>query len=177
MKIIPVLVFVTTAFMFSCSESSNKDVKDEKENLTVAKEDLKGAEANESEDARTKETNDWNGFKNEADSSIAKMENDLKKLDAKIEKAGKKEKQKLKANYVKSKSDIEALKEKLRQKNVEFENDMKTFDNKVSEKTQSFKREFKYDMDELGRSLQDLFDDNVKYQQNIITSLAINSNE
>ena len=39
---------------------------------------------------------------------------------------------------------------------------MQRFDSKVSEENQSFKREFKHDMDELGKSIKDIFKDNVK---------------
>ena len=158
MKKVKVVVFALSVFMVSCNQSPNQKVKDAKENLTEAKDELKDALAKEIEAAKAKETAEWKSFKNNADSSIINMENDLKKLEARIDKAYSKDQKKLKSEYDKSKSNMEALKDKLNRRNTEFENDLK----KVSEKNQSFKREFKHDMDELGNSFKDLFKDNSK---------------
>lgn len=161
MKTITVLVLAATIFMLSCNQTSNKEVKDAKENLTKAKDELNDAQATEKEAVKAKEKAAWNSFKNNADSSIATMENDLKKLEIKIEEPGKKDTQKLKSDYENAKADIVAMKEILHKKNVEFENDLKNFDKNVSEKNESFKREFKHDLDEFGKSFNDLFKDNV----------------
>lgn len=160
MKKTTILIFAMTACMFSCNQSSNKDVKEAKENLTEAKNELKEAEANEA--AKVKEAAEWKNFKNEADSSIASLEKGLNNMKVKIEKAGKKEKQKLNTEYAKAKNDMDVLKEKLRQRSVEFDNSLTSFNQDVSEKNQSFKREFNHDMDELGKSLKGLFKDDVK---------------
>lgn len=160
MKKTTILIFAMTACLFSCNQSSNKDVKEAKENLTEAKNELKDAEANEA--AKVKEAADWKNFKNEADSSIASLEKGLNNMKVKIEKAGKKEKQKLNTEYDKAKNDMDVLKEKLRQRSVEFDNSLTSFNQDVSEKNQSFKREFNHDMDELGKSLKGLFKDDVK---------------
>lgn len=160
MKKTTILIFAMTACMFSCNQSSNKDVKEAKENLTEAKNELKDAEANEA--AKVKEAAEWKNFKNEADSSIASLEKGLNNMKVKIEKAGKKEKQKLNTEYAKAKNDMDVLKEKLRQRSVEFDNSLTSFNQDVSEKNQSFKREFNHDMDELGKSLKGLFKDDVK---------------
>ena len=162
MKKVKVVVFALSVFMVSCNQSPNQKVKDAKENLTEAKDELKDAQAKEIEAAKAKETAEWKSFKNNADSSIIYMENDLKKLEARIDKAYSKDQKKLKSEYDKSKSNMEALKDKLNRRNTEFENDLKNFESKVSEKNQSFKREFKHDMDELGNSFKDLFKDNSK---------------
>ena len=50
MKKITVLALAGITFMFSCNSSSSSEVKDAKENLSVAKDELKEAQANESED-------------------------------------------------------------------------------------------------------------------------------
>ena len=162
MKKVTVLFFAITAALFSCNQYSNKEVKEAGENLTEAKTKLKEAIANENDAAKEKETAEWRNFRNEADSSITHMENDLKKIKVNIEKASKKSKLKLKADYAKANSDMAVLKEKLHQKNIEFENDIKSFDKTVSENNLSFKREFNHDMEEFGKSLKDLFKDNVK---------------
>ncbi len=148
--------------LFSCQQTSKKNLNAAEENLTESKTKLQKAKVNENEALKLKETEDWKYFKNEADTSIASMENDLKIMELKIEKANQKEKQKLKAEYAKAKVDLAAMKEKLRQKNIEFEKNLNSFDKNVSEKNQSFKREFKHDMDEFGKSVKDFFKDNVK---------------
>jgi phosphoribosylformylglycinamidine (FGAM) synthase PurS component len=169
MKKVTVLAIAMTALMFSCNQSSDKEVKEAKEKLTEAKNDVKdaqadvkNAQANEMEAARVKEVTDWKYFKSEADSSIASFENGLKDMKVKIEKAGKKDKQKLTTEFNKAKGDMDALKDKLQQRSVEFDNSMASFNQNVSERNQSFKREFNHDMYELGKSLKDLFKDNVK---------------
>lgn len=162
MKKITLVVIAISTMLFSCQQTSKKNLNAAEENLTESKTKLQNAKVNENEALKLKEAEDWKYFKNEADTSIASMENDLKKMEVKIEKANQKEKQKLKAEYAKAKVDLAAMKEKLRVKNNEFEMDLNAFDNKVSEKNQSFKREFKHDMDEFGKSFKDLFKDNVK---------------
>ncbi|MCH7411357.1 hypothetical protein MM239_18320 [Belliella sp. DSM 111904] len=161
MKNTIILSLAITILLSGCNQSSNKELKDAKENLTEAKRELKLAEQKEEETAKAKEMADWKAFKAEADSTISNMGNDLKKLEIKIETSAKKDEQKLKDDYVKAKSDIQTLKERMDLRNVEFENDIKNFDNKVSEKNQSFKREFKHDLDEFGKAFKDMFKDNV----------------
>lgn len=162
MKNVIVLLIASSGLVFGCNSTSNKEVKEASENLSAAKNELNDAQANEKEAAKAKQVAEWTYFKSEADSSITTMQNDLEKMGARIEKASEKNKQKLKADYAKAESNVAALREKLRQQNVEFEKDMERFDDNVSEKNQSFKREFKHDMDELGKSLKDLFTNNVK---------------
>lgn len=169
MKNTTLLGIAITLSMFGCEKSSTKEVQNANENIIEAKEKITKAEnelhdaaKDEAETAKTKQISDWNYFRNESDSSIETMENDLKKIEVKIEKSGQENKQKLKVDYTKSKSDLATLKEKLKQKNATFEKDMQKFDNTVSEKNQSFIREFKHDMDEIGKSIKDLFKDNVK---------------
>lgn len=160
-KVTPVVIAITT-MLFSCQQTSKKDLNAAEENLTKSKIELQEAKVNKNEALKLKEAEDWKYFKNEADTSIASMENDLRIMEIKIEKANQKEKQKLKAEYAKAKVDLAAMKEKLRQKNIEFEKNLNSFDKNVYEKNQSFKREFKHDMDEFGKSFKDLFKDNVK---------------
>jgi len=162
MKRITLILVAVTAFMFGCNQTSKQEVKDADENLTTAKSELKVAVVNENEAAKAKAVAEWNYFKNESDSLISNMEIDLKRMEVRLEKAKKSEKVKLSADYEKAKSDIVKLKEKLVQKNVEFENEIQIYDDNVSEKNESFKNEFKHDMDELGKSLKDIFKDNVK---------------
>ncbi len=161
MKKLIILIIATSAFMYSCVQTTNKKVKDSKENLTEVKTDLIIAQENEIEAEKAKEKAEWNNFQNEADSSILQMESDLKRLDLKIKKASKSDEKKLRADFNKAKSNMVSLEETLKKRNVEFENDLKSFDAKMSEKNQSFKREFKHDMSEFGKSIKDLFRDNV----------------
>ncbi|MCC7030349.1 MAG: hypothetical protein IT257_08585 [Chitinophagaceae bacterium] len=162
MKKVTLLSLAAIAFLFSCDQSSTREVKEAKENLTEAKDELKDAQADVSEAAKAKEIAEWNHFKNEADSAIATMENDLKMAEAKFDKSDKRNKQQLKMDYEKAKADVVAMKERLQRRNAEFEDDMKRFDKNVSEKNRSFEREFKHDMNEFGSAFKDLFKDNVK---------------
>lgn len=162
MKKITLLLVAVTAFIFGCNQTSKQEVKEAGENLTAAKSELKEAVVNENEAAKAKAVADWNYFKNGSDSIISEMEIDLKKMEVRLEKANKSQKIKLNADYEKAKSDFVRLKEKLAQKNVEFENEIQIYDDNVSEKNESFKNEFKHDMDELGKSLKDIFKDNVQ---------------
>lgn len=162
MKNRTVLALITATLLFSCNQASNKEVKDANQHLKEAKQELVTAQKTRDKAYRAKLVADWNGFKKESDSLIESMENDLVKMESKLEKAGKKDSQKWKAEYLKAKNELAALKDKLHQRNVAFENEVKKIDQLVYEKNESFKREFKHDTDELMKSLQDLFKDNVK---------------
>ena len=82
MKTIAVLVFAISAFMLSCNQPSNKEMKDAKQNLTKAKDALQDAQTKQIQVAKAKEIQDWNRFQIESDSSIVALENDLKKLES-----------------------------------------------------------------------------------------------
>jgi len=114
------------------------------------------------EEAKTKETADWKKFKYESDSTIAVMEKQIQKGKETIASKNKKEREKISADLKKTEEKLHAQKEKLKQKSIEFEAELKQFDEYVVAKNESFKMEFKYDMDELGKALKDLFKDNVK---------------
>ena len=87
-----ILTIALAVMLFSCNQSSTKEVKNAKENLTEAKSELKLAEEKEHEAAKAKEVAEWKAFKSETDSTITTLENDLKKMEVRMEKAGKNEK-------------------------------------------------------------------------------------
>lgn len=148
--------------MVSCNQSSDKVVTEADQQLKQAEQELKTAQINKDKAAKAKAVAEWNAFKKESDSLIFHAGSELGKLQAELTKASKKDGEKLRADYEKAKSDLALLKENLHERNVAFEKDVKKFDQQVNEKNESFKREFKHDMDELKRSLEDLFKDNVK---------------
>ena len=162
MKNRTVLALAMTTLLFSCNQSSNKEVKEADQHLKEANQEMEAARKAQDEAYRERIVADWKDFKKESDSLIAGMENDLIKMEVNLVKTNKKDSQKLKADYIQTKNDLASLKEKLHQRNVAFENDVKKIDQQVYEKNESFKREFKHDMNELLKSLQDLFKDNVK---------------
>ncbi|WP_341905288.1 MULTISPECIES: hypothetical protein [Fluviicola] len=155
MKNKTVLALAITTLMFSCNQPSTKEAEDANQKLETAKKA-------QDEAYKEKITADWNGFKKESDSLIAGMESDLKKMEVTLAKENKKNTQKLKAEYLKTKNELASLKDKLHQRNEAFKKDLKKIDHLVEEKNESFKREFKHDTDELMKSLEDLFKDNVK---------------
>lgn len=156
------LAVIMATALFSCHQASDKQVKDADKQLKEAKQGVKEARLVEDNAAKAKNTAEWNLFKKEADSSMVIIENELKKKESILAKTSKKGAQKLSADYENAKKKLAALKEELQQRNAAFKNDVKRFDNHVYEKNESFKREFKHDMNELDKSLKDLFKDNVK---------------
>lgn len=161
MKSITGFTIITTTFIFSCNQVPNEEVKDANQNLKEAKHELKEARINENQASKAKNTDEWNFFKKECDSAISSMEDDLKKAKVKLANTNKKYAQKLNADYVKANNELASLKDKLHQKNAAFESNVGKFDNRVYQKNESFKREFKHDMEALGRSYKNLFQDNV----------------
>nr|WP_294860626.1 hypothetical protein [uncultured Fluviicola sp.] len=162
MKNRTILALAVTTLMFSCNQNSNKEVKEANQHLKEANQKLEAAKRSQDEAYREKVTADWNGFKKESDSLIVNMENDLIKMEVALAKANGKNSEKLKSDYLKTKSDLSTLKAELHERNLAFENNIKKMDHQMYEKNESFKREFKHDADELMKSLQDFFKDNVK---------------
>jgi predicted component of type VI protein secretion system len=88
---------------------------------------------------------EWQAFKDETNAAIAANETRIDELKVKIKKTG---------------NSIDDLYEKeidaLEKKNEELKVRMNTYKNDTDADWESFKREFKYDMNELGKSLKDL---------------------
>ena len=81
MKYSIILTIALAAMLFSCNQSSNKEVKNAKENLTEAKSELEQSQERENEAAKAKDIAEWKAFKNEAEGSLAIIENtDFKDL-------------------------------------------------------------------------------------------------
>ena len=144
-----------TAFMFgtvvtSCKPST-KNEENAQENLQDAKEEVQDAKEDLVEAKRAATAEEWQVFKDETNAAIAVNETRIAELKVKMKNTGK---------------SIDALYEKninaLEQKNKELKVRMDSYKNDTSADWESFKREFKYDMNELGKSLKDLTVNNKK---------------
>lgn len=154
--------FVTLSFLSSCGDASKKNLENAGENLKEAGADLNKAAISANEEARIKSQQDWQKFKNEADSTILAFEKKIKETKVEIAKANNKNKAKLNSELEKMEQDLNEKKEILIQKNAEFEADQQMFNESMVTKYESFRREFKHDNDELGTALKNLFRDNVQ---------------
>lgn len=145
------LVFITMTLVaagtaFTSCDSRTDKTADRKDGVlleTAEKEEHKKADY----------TEDYNTFKRDQE---VKMDENERKIDA-LEDEMKKEKKEVKAEY---KEKIAALREKNRELKRRM-SDYKTDDND-NERWQLFKREFNRDSDEVGNSVKNIGDDNVK---------------
>ncbi len=141
------ITLVTAASFTSCDSSTDK---------TADRSDRDGVVIETAENTELKKvdyTVDYNDFKTTQEARIDENE---RKMDA-LEEEMKKEKKEVKAEY---KEKISALREKNRELKRRM-NDYKKDDND-NERWESFKREFNHDVDEIGTSMRDLGNDNVK---------------
>ncbi len=126
----------------SCNSSAEK-VEDAVAKVDDATEDLKSAK----EDFNY----EYNKFKVESEQRM--LDNEFKIAELKATKI--KLKKEAKAEYDKTIADLE-------QKNSNMRTKLNEYKEEGKDKWESFKREFNHDMDELGRALKDLANNNVK---------------
>lgn len=156
-----VIVFMVGIVLTSCGEASKKDAKAVKEDLKELNKDLKQGAEDTSREIKTGVKSDWQKFKMSSETAIENTENQIKELRVKIAKANKNEKEKLTKALDKLEQKNKELKDKLAQRGKAFKEDMIDFNESAKANEQKFEREFKYDMDELGTALKDLFKNNV----------------
>jgi predicted nucleic acid-binding Zn-ribbon protein len=128
----------------ACKPSTKEEINAQ-ENLDDAKEEVKDAREDLVEAKRAATAEEWQAFKDETNVAITANETRIDELKVKIKKTG---------------NSIDDLYEKeidaLEKKNEELKVRMNTYKNDTDADWESFKREFKYDMNELGKSLKDL---------------------
>ena len=144
------MTMLAIAFLSSCTsntdklEAANKEVAEAKEELAEARADAREIRimvANEEE---------WRAFKADAEIKIQANEKRIEELREKMKKPGKTFDEMYRKN-------IDALEERnrdLRKRVGYYESNQSDWD--------KFKREFNHDMDELGKALKDLTEDNAK---------------
>jgi predicted nucleic acid-binding Zn-ribbon protein len=143
MLIPAVAIGFTTAAFISCGPSENK-VDNANENIQEAKEDLNQA----MNDARA----EWEKFVTDSREKIRENQEKIAKQREKLATADDaKEREKHREKI----AELEAKNNELRRKIDEYK-----YENETA--WQEFKREFNHDMDELGRSIDNVFEDNVK---------------
>lgn len=147
---ITIAMIIATTVLISCKQSTREEVvledklQDAKENVDIVKDSLVAARK-----AATAE--EWQSFKNEADSIINVNDARIAELKLKMKKTGKS----IDAQYEKN---IEAME----QKNKNLKVKIKTYKNEVDADWQSFKSEFNHDMTEIGQALKNTRVDNKK---------------
>ncbi|MES2618625.1 MAG: peptidase M23 [Bacteroidota bacterium] len=131
---------ITSSLFVSCTSSSQK-VENADANVTEAKQELA--------EAKSDYIAEMVIFKQETNEKIAANELVIADLKSKMSKVKKDEK----AAYIEQIAVLE-------KKNTDLKIRMENYNEDGNDKWESFKREFNHDMDELGKSLNDLTVDN-----------------
>jgi len=138
--IIALIGIFSVAVLSGCDKTQEQKVQTAQGNLADAKQDVKTAEADL--------TAEWQAFKVQSEQTIAANEKRIIAFNAKMEKAG----TKTKVKYAKDVADLEkkntAMKEKLASYKVEGRSNW-----------DEFKQNFNRDIDDLGKTMTDLFKD------------------
>ena len=135
-------LFITVATITSCKTEAEK-VDDSAEEVVDAQQDLEQAKADYEAQ--------YNQFKLESEEKITANE----KIIADLKVYSKYKKSEANAVYDKMIADLEIKNEAMKVK-------VRDYKDEGSEKWESFKREFNHDMDEIGASIKDLGNNNVK---------------
>lgn len=145
---IAIAMIIVTTVLMSCKPSNREEValedkvQEAKENVDIVKDSLV-----EARKAATAE--EWQSFKNEADSIINVNDARIAELKLKMKKTGKS----IDTQYEKN---IDALEHK----NKDLKAKIKTYKNDADADWQSFKSEFNHDMTEIGQALKNITVDN-----------------
>jgi len=139
-------LFVAAVMLSSCNNVNQKESADRK--VEREKEDLQDARKEASLEAQSLTSEDLNKFKDEAEVLIKKNETRIVELRNKMKESG---------NALDEKRQKRIA--ELEEQNWELRTRINSFDIK-SGNWQEFKREFDHDMEQIGKSLEDLTVDN-----------------
>lgn len=131
--------------LFTSCEPSGQTEAEAQEELQEAQEELQKARQ---EAQKSTEAEEWRVFKNEMELKIVENENRIAEIRVQMNKPGKI----FDEVYAKRIDALEEKNKELRERIVAYEKDQSDWE--------AFKREFKHDMDELGKALNDLVEDN-----------------
>jgi hypothetical protein len=132
--------FMTGVLITGCGKTSEQKVEGAKENFEGVKDDL--------QDAKTAYLAEWQAFKEEADEKIDANQKRIEAFKANMSKAG----SKVKENYNKQVAVLE-------QKNQDMKNKLAEYKDDGQSKWKEFKTNFNNDMDAIGKTMTDLFED------------------
>jgi|SRR5688572_4331394 len=135
--------FMTAAISTSCNQPSEEKLQDANEKINEERQDV-----NEAIDEAQAE---WDKFKADAREKIRENDEKIAKLKDKMQNEGADARERHREKIV----ELEAKNNELRRKIDEYK-----YVNDTG--WQEFKREFNHDMDQLGHSIDNVFDDNVK---------------
>lgn len=154
-------IFMAGIVLTSCGEKSKQDKNNVKEDVKELNKDLMEGAIDTSEEIKIAVTEEWNKFKTASENTIQNTEKEIGNLREKITKANKKEKERLTKTLDKLEQKNKELKEKLSVRTTKFKENMIEYTDEFKANEKEFEREFSHDMDELRKSLNDLFTDNV----------------
>ena len=135
--------FMAATISTSCNRPSEEGVRDANEKVEEARQDM-----NEAIDEAQAE---WEKFKIDARERIRQNEEKIAQLKDKMQSKGEEGRERLRERI----AELEAKNNELRRKIDEYQ-----YANETG--WQEFKREFNHDMDQLGQSIENIFNDNVK---------------
>jgi predicted nucleic acid-binding Zn-ribbon protein len=124
-----------------CEKTAEQQVQSNNEKVGDAKQELK--------DAQTDLKVEWQKFKTASEEQITKNENRITAFKEKMEASGAKSKTKYNKEIA-----------KLEQKNRELKQKLDDYKDEGQGKWETFKANFTRDMDDLGKTMKDLFKDN-----------------
>jgi outer membrane murein-binding lipoprotein Lpp len=138
--IVAVIGFITGVILTGCEKTKEQKVKDAKETLAGAQEDLNNAQS--------RFLAEWQAFKDDSEQKIEANQKRIEAFKTKMGKMG----AKVKGKYDKEVADLEQRNLQLRDKLADFKDDGKS-------KWKEFKKNFNNDMDAIGKTMTDLFKD------------------
>jgi hypothetical protein len=154
-------IFMAGILITSCGKKSKQDAKNVKEDVKELNKDLKEGAIHTAEEIKIAVTEEWEKFKTASEKTIQNTEDKIKNLRERIAKANKNQREKLNRRLDSLEQKNINLKDKLVVRTNKFKENMVEFNENAKENQKKFEREFNHDMDELGKSLKDVFKDNV----------------
>lgn len=142
------ITLIATSVFAGCASNKEKEA-DAVENVSDAKEELQEVKNDANADAaRVANAEEWQAFKNEAESKINDNETRIAELREKMKKSGKT----MDSMYEKKISNLQDKNRELKMKLENYETNQSDWE--------SFKTEFNHDMEEFGKAFKDLTVDN-----------------
>jgi peptidoglycan hydrolase CwlO-like protein len=145
-----IAILMIGSVITSC-KSNNEKVQDAENKVDSAKVEVAEAQQNLDEAKRTATAEEWQAFKDSTNAKIDENNAKIEVLKADIKKKGNAADESIQKNI-----------NEIKEKNEDFKVRITSYKNDTNSDWNSFKREFNHDMDDLGRSLNNLTVDNKK---------------
>ncbi len=146
--------FMGGMLMTGCMEKSTRDSNENQKDKLVT--DIK----KQGEDIKIAINQNWEKFKESSEQALQNTEEEIETLRGKIVKSNKKQREKLNNEIDQLEKQNRELRGRIAARNETFKENMVEFNEDALESQKAFEREFKHDMDNLGKSIKDLFKNN-----------------